>query len=94
MRLTPAQKRVLTRLSAGQSVQKHEYHVAWRLQEHGLLRNGKCSVTDTAIYTYYDLTDAGRAALAGTRKARDDRKDRTLVSLPRLCDRAIGRRMV
>lgn len=64
VKLTPVQKRVLKRLSERQSVSgSPEVHVAWRLEARGLIENGRCSVSYDKIFTYYDLTDAGRSAL-------------------------------
>ena len=63
--MTPAQKKLLAKLSAGQSFStRPEFHVALRLEDAGYIANGKCSVSGDKIFTYYDLTEKGRAALA------------------------------
>lgn len=63
VKLTPAQKRVLSKIAAGQAVsERPEWHVATRLEDSGLITNVRCSVAFNKIFTYYELTPAGRTA--------------------------------
>ncbi len=62
--MTPAQKKLLTRLGAGQSFSTQpDFHVANRLKDGGYITNGRCSGAFDKIFTYYDLTEKGLAAL-------------------------------
>lgn len=64
MKLTPAQKRVLSKLADRQSVStRPDWHVACRLEDRGLITNGRCSVAFGKVFTYYDVTPAGAASL-------------------------------
>jgi DNA-binding MarR family transcriptional regulator len=64
VKLTGPQHRVLMHLAAGQSVHRGDCRLAYKLEARGLIENGKATAAFGQLFTYYDLTPAGRALLA------------------------------
>lgn len=63
MKLTERQREILEHIASGQSVSGREARVADRLEERGLICDGKMTSAFGRCFTYFSLTPAGRTEL-------------------------------